>query len=481
MKMIKNIYLVFIAWFLVSCNKSDENNSTHLVIEEVKILSENNKVSASISATDKDTIYCFLEELVDVKKIVLDIKFQDQIKPVVDPDISIPQDFSSPLNVTFANEGESKFVVFVIRPIPLISSVKLDIPFMANIDNEARKITFFVNEDADLTKLTPTFSTNLSEMIIKPQGPVDFSKKTVKYSFSNGNKIIEYDVQISYNAPKILTGSIFNNPVESYIVANGLQYEQHKFNDLFGYKQIVSLLCFDPSICKLKLKVAMEDPSKFSTLQTSKIAEKYKAFAAVNGGYYNTITKAPTAIVKMDEFIINDNLDLTYYTPGELESIEGVFVVYNNGYHEIRRKPADNSYATLNSLATQLLGAGPIFLINNQLDPIVYDNWASASRAQSAVGILKDGRTIFIVVDECYGIPDSQSISAGIFNPDMQKLMQQIGCRDALKLDGGGSSTMWIKNRGVMNYPSDNSNDGGACELSHTGERAIANIFCFTE
>jgi len=38
--------------------------------------------------------------------------------------------------------------------------------------------------------------------------------------------------------------------------------------------------------------------------------------------------------------------------------------------------------------------------------------------------------------------------------PELAGLMEEIGCTDAVNLDGGGSSTMWLGGR-VMNQPSD--------------------------
>lgn len=48
---------------------------------------------------------------------------------------------------------------------------------------------------------------------------------------------------------------------------------------------------------------------------------------------------------------------------------------------------------------------------------------------------------------------------------ELQKYLLSLGCKDAINLDGGGSSTMWINNKGVVNLPSDKN-----------GERSVANI-----
>jgi exopolysaccharide biosynthesis protein len=45
-----------------------------------------------------------------------------------------------------------------------------------------------------------------------------------------------------------------------------------------------------------------------------------------------------------------------------------------------------------------------------------------------------------------------------------------MGATDALNLDGGGSSTLYIQGYGVINYPCDNG------IYDHEGERAVPSV-----
>jgi exopolysaccharide biosynthesis protein len=52
-------------------------------------------------------------------------------------------------------------------------------------------------------------------------------------------------------------------------------------------------------------------------------------------------------------------------------------------------------------------------------------------------------------------------------------LLKKLRCRNAINLDGGGSTTLWINGRpdnGVVNCPSDNR------KFDHLGERAVGNV-----
>ena len=44
--------------------------------------------------------------------------------------------------------------------------------------------------------------------------------------------------------------------------------------------------------------------------------------------------------------------------------------------------------------------------------------------------------------------------SLGMTFPELAALMRQLGCTEAMNLDGGGSSTFWLQGE-TLNFPSD--------------------------
>ena len=62
--------------------------------------------------------------------------------------------------------------------------------------------------------------------------------------------------------------------------------------------------------------------------------------------------------------------------------------------------------------------------------------------------------------------------SYGMTIPELTQFLQELGAVDALNLDGGGSASMWVRDKkmdGIVNYPSDNF------EFDHEGERGVSN------
>lgn len=80
---------------------------------------------------------------------------------------------------------------------------------------------------------------------------------------------------------------------------------------------------------------------------------------------------------------------------------------------------------------------------------------------RTAFGYSQDKKTSF------HCVVDGRGTSAGVTTKELAELMLSAGAYDAINLDGGGSSCLYIKDFGPMNTPSDGS------------ERAVGNsIFC---
>ena len=118
-----------------------------------------------------------------------------------------------------------------------------------------------------------------------------------------------------------------------------------------------------------------------------------------------------------------------------------------------------------------VLASGPVMLDQGRLS-----DWSACSESfietrhpRSAIYTKADGTVVLLTVDgRAEGNADGMSI------PELAYLIKILGGHDALNLDGGGSTTLWLKGapeNGVLNYPTDNQT------FDHTGERSVSNIF----
>jgi len=71
---------------------------------------------------------------------------------------------------------------------------------------------------------------------------------------------------------------------------------------------------------------------------------------------------------------------------------------------------------------------------------------------RTAAGLSQDGRTAYLVV-----VDGRSTASVGMRCTELADLMVDLGAWNAVNLDGGGSSAMWVRGSGVVNVPSDGS------------------------
>jgi hypothetical protein len=117
----------------------------------------------------------------------------------------------------------------------------------------------------------------------------------------------------------------------------------------------------------------------------------------------------------------------------------------------------------------EAVGGRPILLRDGAVVPQVDTEgsagFAASRHPRTAVGIASDGRRLLLVTVDGRQRPYSD----GMTLRELANLMRALGARDAINLDGGGSTTMVVKTPAaraitVVNKPSD-----------PTGERAVGN------
>lgn len=239
-------------------------------------------------------------------------------------------------------------------------------------------------------------------------------------------------------------------------LSESVTWKYYHFNDLFSSNQFISVLQVDLSDTDLKVDIPYVE-SGF--LKTSDAAINTRAIAAINGSYFNTTKGGSTVFFKKDGEIIN------YTVNGFTSYRENAgFAVEQDRKVSIVKRPS-SGWAT--SQAETLLASGPLLLDNKEIVKQVQQAFNTNRHPRTAVGITDDNKLIAVVVD------GRSAQSNGMTIHELSVVMKALGCVDAMNLDGGGSSTLWIKNRGVVNHPSDNG------KFDNGGERGVATVISF--
>lgn len=140
----------------------------------------------------------------------------------------------------------------------------------------------------------------------------------------------------------------------------------------------------------------------------------------------------------------------------------GVFVM-NDMTPDIK-KVSGNPEAALLPDET-VLCCGPLLINEGKMEEMLTTDFHTKPHPRTAIGITKDERLLLVTVDGRF-----KDKAIGMSTTLLQELMYILGAFEALNLDGGGSTAMWIDGYGIVNRPCDGLN------WENPIERAVSSI-----
>jgi len=228
--------------------------------------------------------------------------------------------------------------------------------------------------------------------------------------------------------------------------------------EIFNGNQHISIIEISP---KNKYKFDLAYQAKALITLDSVIREK-QAFAGINGTFFDTKNGGSVDFIESDDSQINQN---NINKSGlRAEHQKGAILISNHKL-SLAQWNGDERWEN-NLVAKDIMVSGPVLRINND-NSILAKNGFNAERApRSVIGIKADGTTLLVAID-------GRMIEAeGVTIQETQALMKWLNCTEAINLDGGGSTTLYLENvteNGIINHPSDNK------IFDHFGQRKIAN------
>jgi hypothetical protein len=104
-------------------------------------------------------------------------------------------------------------------------------------------------------------------------------------------------------------------------------------------------------------------------------------------------------------------------------------------------------------VVTSVCGGGPAIVNDGKVniaDEGMGESFSETKHPRTALGLSKDGRTIYLVTID----GRQPRISVGVSLDELAAYMVELGCWQAINLDGGGSTSMVVNDK-VVNKPSD--------------------------
>jgi len=224
------------------------------------------------------------------------------------------------------------------------------------------------------------------------------------------------------------------------------------FDSLYGAPQYVQYLKFGQSEYRFDIAWVSD-----TLVRTSDLARKQESTAAINGGFFDMKAGGSVTYLRADGQTIDNTGERLMEQKNEI--LEGAVVIDKGGQIHIRRGKRIHRKKKYDDV----LVTGPLLLYRGQREPLVDRAFNTDRHPRSCLCTDDQNNVYFITVDGRH--PEA----AGMSLYELTQLVEDLGCKSAINLDGGGSTTLYIRNQGVINHPSDNG------QFDSDGERPCAN------
>ncbi|MCK3683900.1 phosphodiester glycosidase family protein [Maribellus sp. YY47] len=232
-----------------------------------------------------------------------------------------------------------------------------------------------------------------------------------------------------------------------------ITWYQLKSGELFGEPQSINVVKIDLRKHRYDVSMVYSDSAR---VLLSEMAEDKDALAAINGTFFDMKKGGSVVFLKVDDTII---------TPPNPEAgamiREAAFVVGDSV--RVVEFPKEE-WGNWHPAFEDIMVSGPMLIKDGKLvepDSVAFN---TTKHPRSAVGITPDYQLLLVTADGRH-----KDKAVGLSMKELGILMEALNCKNAMNLDGGGSTTLWLQEEGVVNYPSDNK------LFDHEGARTVAN------
>lgn len=216
---------------------------------------------------------------------------------------------------------------------------------------------------------------------------------------------------------------------------------------------------------------------------THEYAAEKNAIAAMNGTFFNMKNGGSEDYVRSDGKTINET---QLQANGKRSFHQEAAILFNPRSVKIVRWDSTANWED-HLKGKDVLVSGPLLIYNGKMISWPDKKDFFAKNPRSVLGVHKNW--LYLVA-----VDGRNNKAAGMSIDELTLLMHWLKVDNAINLDGGGSTTLWVKNYpygGVVNHPSDNGKwihsdaykpgmdldnlPADTKKWDHTGERGVAN------
>ena len=237
--------------------------------------------------------------------------------------------------------------------------------------------------------------------------------------------------------------AVLRNANWGWQVRDGVEYGKASFADLYGNAQTVSLAKYSQASLNTSLYV-----KEYSTQGTNGLAAEAGATVAINGSYFNMSNCTSTTALWVN------GVEIATTSAEEYARCNGV-LGFKGGVFYIEPYSSANTaadHAAWGQKYDSYVVTGPIIRrAGVTMDTNIGGEGFYGPHPRTMLGKCPDG-TVYMVVAE-----GRLNGASGFSLANLASLAEDLGMSDAINLDGGGSSTLWVTGTGVINRVSGGS------------------------
>lgn len=285
--------------------------------------------------------------------------------------------------------------------------------------------------------------------------------------FKKSTPILIIILSLSMFYVKILRGQTSNDSLvlktgkwEIEDLGEGVKWHHFHFNEkqIFNSNQNIHYLKFKNKSKKRHIKFAdLEDDS---LRLTSAFAKQNGAIAAVNGSFFSVKEGFAVDLIKVDGKV----LDTTELVKSELSFHQKSALVIHKNTLKILRGDTTDLFWDRHLKQKNVMVTGPLLMYDGKRELLSKSAFNDNRHPRTCACVTHENDVILLTVD------GRTAESQGVSLSELSFLMQNLNCKEAINLDGGGSTTMYVAGKGVVNMPCDNK------KFDHEGERKVSNI-----
>ncbi|MBS1680322.1 MAG: phosphodiester glycosidase family protein [Bacteroidetes bacterium] len=236
-------------------------------------------------------------------------------------------------------------------------------------------------------------------------------------------------------------------------ISRGIVWKSIHFDStLFHSNQSINILAIKKR--KPIFKVGFE---RKILKETSKFGSEASALAAINGTFFDIKNGGSVDYIRSNGKEINESIP----SKSGLAQHQKAAIVIVGGRLSLALGESLGWEKKISG--EDIMTTGPLLLYESRSIKPDSSKFTFTRHPRTAIGITK--RNILLLT-----VDGRDRKAAGMNLIELAQIMRWLGAKSAINLDGGGSTTLWIRNKGVVNYPSDDKKWG------HEGERKVANV-----